>query len=97
MPLPGETVRPTQFIPFAGHFQPGGKSGNGVWVLAVFTAANVDTSFVIALGNAPDGYFVFQKSAPMDIYNGSNQTTDWTSNRIILRATAIGTARLWVS
>lgn len=97
MPLPGETVRPTQFIPFAGHFQSGGKSGNGVWLTAVFTLANTDTSFVIALGNAPDGYFQFQASVAGTVYNGTNQGTDWTANRVVLRASAAGTYRLWVS
>ena len=97
MPIGEDPTKVKYFIPFATHFQSGGKSGNGVWLTAVFATPNVDTSFAIANGMVPDGYFVFQASVPGVVYNGSNQGTDWSSNLIVLRASAAGTYRLWIS
>ncbi len=88
----------TSPMPFVGRFISGGKTGNGVWLTAVFAAANTDTSFTIALGSAAaDGYIQFQASVAGTVYNGTNQGTDWTPTKIVLRASAIGSYLLWLS
>lgn len=66
------------------------------WLTAVFASPNVDTSFVISLGSAPDGYIQYQASVPGIVYNGTNQGSDWTPNKVVLRASVAGTYRLWL-
>ena len=86
-----------KYVPFTGRFIAAEKSGPGQWVLATFPTPNVDASFTIALGSIPGGYLVYQKSVAGTVYNGANQGSDWTANKIVLRASAAGTYRLWVS
>lgn len=91
-----DVTRPVVFIPFTGHYRSGGRTGVAQWLTAVFALANVDTSFVISLGSAPDGYLQYQASVAGTVYNGSNQGSDWTPNVIVLRASVAGTYRLWI-
>lgn len=98
MPIGPDPTRPTAFIPFVGHFRSGNKTGgNAQWLTAVFVSPNVDTTFAIALGSAPDGYFQFAASVPGTVYNDTNQGALNTPDKIILRATAAGTYRLLLS
>ncbi len=62
-------------------------------VTAVFTAANTEQSFNHLLGQVPQGYIVVYKSASMTVYDG---TTQPTADRIYLKSSALGTARVWV-
>ena len=85
-------------IPFTGRFIAGEKSGLGFWLTATFAAPNSDTTFIISNGMIPNiGYVVVQASAGGIVYNGSNQGSDWTANSIVLRATAAGTYKMWLS
>lgn len=99
-PNAGSPGRPTltdiqsfarRYIPFSKRFVANDKDGRGQYITAVFANANTDTSFVIAVGYVPDGYVVEQASVGGVVYNGSNQGTDWTPKKIVLRATIAGT------
>lgn len=88
-----DTSTPTNY---PGHFRTGQKTGWSQWLTAVFPNANVDATFVIALGSVPDGYQPYQSTVGGIVYNGSNQGSDWTATSITLRATVAGTYKLIV-
>ena len=80
-----------RYIPFATRFQGGFKSGMGEDVTFVFVSPNVDTAFTLALGKIPSRYVVHWRSVGGVVFNGSNQGSDWTATKIVLRATSAGT------
>jgi hypothetical protein len=87
-----------KMIPFShSPWRTGQKDGRGQQLLALFNNANTDTSFTLALGHVPEQYVEQQKSVAGVVYNGSNQGTDWTPTKIVLRASAAGTYRLWIA
>lgn len=82
-----------KFIPFSHvPWRNGQKDGQGQQLIAVFASPNVDTPFTISLGYVP-GHYTQPMNATVaaTIYNGSNQGSDWTPNKIVLRSTAAGT------
>ena len=86
-----------KLIPFSHRpWRSGQKDGPGQQLTAVFANANTDTSFTLALGHIPQVYVVEQASVGGVVYNGSNQGTDWSGVKIVLRATVAGSYRLWV-
>lgn len=59
----------------------------------VFPAANTEVSVPHVLRFEPSGYLKVGSSAAMTIYNG---LTANTADRIYLRSSAIGTAKIWI-
>ncbi len=58
---------------------------------ATFSAANAEITFDHKLGRAPLGYIVKGLSAALIVYDGMNSAT---ADKIYLKASATGTARL---
>lgn len=71
-----------------------GDNIQGRMVDAVFTAANSDTIVSHGLQYTPTGYLVIGKSVALDVYGMSGP--GWNGDVILLRSTAVGTAKLIV-
>ena len=66
---------------------------NGKLVSVTFTASATDTVVTHGLGRVVSKYVVTNKSAPIDVYDGS---TPGTSQVLYLRASGAGTVGLWI-
>jgi hypothetical protein len=66
---------------------------NGKFVEIVFLGANQDFTATHGLGRVPQGYSIVGLTSAMIIYDG---TTPNTVDTITLRASATGTARIFV-
>lgn len=62
-------------------------------VTVVFPTANVEVSVPHTLGVIPMGYFPTKKTVSMVIYDGATTNTE---NRIYLKSSAAGTAKIWL-
>lgn len=60
---------------------------------ATFISANADTTILHKLNFVPTGYLSVGQNAAMSIYDGTNT---FQRDRVILRASAVGAARLLV-
>ncbi len=62
-------------------------------ISATFAAPNTEISVAHPLGRAPTGYLVVGLTVSMSVFDGTSQND---SERIYLRSSAAGVARLWV-
>lgn len=85
-----------KYIPFSHGWRLNQKDGRGQMVNFVAASPNVDTNIKLSLGHTPQGYIVLGATVAGIVYFGSNQGTDWTPIKIVLRASAAGGYNLWV-